>query len=192
MREFEVYRKRGDASAGLVILVEAVEYFEFVRDIPFRLPVSVGDPDHSCLRKAVVLRPLLASLGLKTRYALCRFTWNSLNIPPSLKAIPHEDVSHIYLEVYSEERARWMAADPTWDKGLASKLPVSEWDGKNDTAIAVKPTERLNPIESEGEIDKLIDMPELRKWLELPIDSPTKINGQFYQALNEWVESVRT
>jgi len=171
--------------------VDAVEYFEFVRDIPFRLPVSVGDPDHSCLRKAVVLRPLLASLGLKTRYALCRFTWNSLNIPPSLKAIPHEDVNHIYLEVYSEDHARWIAVDPTWDKGLASKLPVSEWDGKNDTTIAVKPTERLNPIESEGEIDKLIDMPELRKWLALPIGSPSKVNGQFYRALNEWVESVR-
>jgi hypothetical protein len=176
----------------LVILVDAVEYFEFVRDIPFRLPVSVGDPDHTCLRKAVVLKPLLSSVGFKARYALCRFSWNGLNIPPTLKAIPHEDVTHVYLEVYSEEHARWIAVDPTWDKGLSSKLPVSEWDGKNDTAIAVKPTERLNPIESQGEFEKFIDMPGIQKWLELPRSSPSKVNGQFYQALNKWVESVRT
>ena len=192
MCEGEVYCKSRGASVGLVILVDAVEYFEFVRDIPFRLPVSVGDPDHTCLRKAVVLKPLLSSVGLKARYALCRFSWNSLNIPPFLKAIPHEDVIHVYLEVYSEEHARWIAVDPTWDKGLSSKLPVSEWDGKNDTVIAVKPTEHLNPIESQGEFERFIDMPGIQKWLELPRDSPSKVNGQFYQALNKWVESVRT
>jgi hypothetical protein len=174
-----------------VILVDAVEYFEFVRDIPFRLPVSVGDPNHTCISKAVVLKPLLSSVGLKARYALCRFSWNSLNIPPSLKAIPHEDVTHVYLEVYSEDHARWIVVDPTWDKGLSSKLPVSEWDGKNDTAIAVKPTEHLNPIENQGEFEKFIDMPGIQKWLELPRNSPSKVNGQFYQALNQWVESVR-
>lgn len=175
-----------------MIRVGAVDYFEFVRDIPFRMPLSTGDPDHTCLRKAIVLKPLLHSVGLKTRHALCRFSSNSLNIPPALKAIPHEDVTHVYLEVFSEEHARWIAVDPTWDKGLSSKLPVSEWDGKNDTAIGVKPTERLDPIESQGEFDKFIDMPGLQKWLELPRNSPSKVNGQFYHALNKWVESVRT
>jgi len=171
--------------------VDAVEYFEFVRDIPFRMPLSVGDPDHSCFRKAEVLKPLLESVGLKVRFALSRFSWNDLNFPQSLKVIPHEDVVHVYLEVYSKERSRWMAVDPTWDKGLASQLPVSEWDGKSDTAIAVKATERLEPIERQEELDKFCDIPGLRSWLELPMDSPSKGNGRFYQALNEWVESVR-
>lgn len=171
--------------------MDAVEYFEFVRDIPFRLPLFFGDPDYRCLTKALVLRPLLSSIGLKSRYALCRFSWNDLNLPQSLKAIRHKDVVHVYLEVYSKERARWMAVDPTWDKGLASKLPVSEWDGENDTAIAVKPTRRLRPIESQEEFDKFADLPGLRHWLALPINSPSKVNGRFYRALNKWAESVR-
>jgi len=172
--------------------MDAVEYFEFVRDIPFRMPLSVGDPDHSCLRKALVLRPLLTSVGLKSRYALCRFSWNGLNLPQSLKAVAHEDVVHIYLEVYSEDQARWITVDPTWDKGLASRLSVSKWDGKHDTAIAVNPTERLNPIESEEGVSKLFDLPSLQEWLKLPMNSPSKVNGRFYQALNEWAEGVRT
>jgi len=172
--------------------VDPVEYFEFVRDIPFRMPLSVGDPDHSCLRKALVLRPLLSSAGLKTRYALCRFSWNGLNLPPSLKAIPHEDVVHIYLEVYSEEQGRWIAVDPTWDTGLASKLPVSKWDGKHDTAIGVNPTERLNPIDSEEGVYQFFDLPRLQDWLKLPMSSPSKVNGSFYRALNVWAERVRT
>ena len=172
--------------------MDAVEYFEFVRDIPFRMPVSVGDPDHSCFRKAEVLKPLLESVGLKARYALCRFSWNDLNLPASLKAVPHSDVVHVYLEVYSKEQARWIAVDPTWDKGLASQLPVSEWDGTSDTAIAVKPLERLDPIDSQEKLDEFFDIPGLHRWLELSMDSPSKGNGKFYQALNEWVESVRT
>lgn len=192
MDESDAWRKNPITTLSSVIQMDAVDYFEFVRDIPFRMSVSVGDPDHSCLRKAVVLKPLLSSLGLRARYALCRFSWNSLNIPPSLKAIPHDDVIHIYLEVLDEERARWLTVDTTWDKGLASKLPVSEWDGKSDTVIAVKPTERLNPIESQEEFDKFWDESEYRKWLGLPMSSPSKTNAKFYQALNQWVESIRT
>jgi len=175
-----------------VIFVDAVDYFEFVRDIPFRLPVSVGDPDHACFRKAEVLKPLLESVGLKARFALRRFSWNDLNLPESVKAVPHSDVIHVYLEVYSKEESRWIAVDPTWDKGLASRLTVSVWDGKSDTAIAVKALERLHPIESQEELDKFFDHSGLQRWLELPMDSPSKGNGKFYQALNEWVESVRT
>jgi hypothetical protein len=175
-----------------VILVDVVSYFTFVRDIPFRLPLSVDDPDHTCVRKHIVLKTLLSSLGFKVRYAPCRFSWNSLNIPESLKQIPHEDVTHVYLEVYNKEQARWMTVDATWDKGLASKLPVSEWDGRSDTTIAVKPIESLKPIESQEEFDKLFDGPGLQQWLSLPSDSPLKVNCKFFEALNKWVESIRT
>jgi hypothetical protein len=174
-----------------VILVDAVGYFEFVRDSPFRLPVTTGDPDRSCVGKHVVLKTLLSSLGLKVRYARCRFSWNGLNLPQSLKEIPHEEVVHVYLEVYSEGQARWMTVDATWDRGLSSKLPVSRWDGRNDTTIAVNPTERLSPIEIQEELDKSIDEPGIRQWLDLPMDSPLKVNGKFYQALNKWAESIR-
>jgi arylamine N-acetyltransferase len=172
--------------------VDAVSYFKFVRDIPFRMPITVDDPDHTCVRKHVVMKTLLSSLGFKVRYALCRFSWSSLNIPESLKEIPHEDVVHAYLEVYNEEQARWMTVDATWDKGLASKLPLSEWDGKSDTVIAVEPSERLKPIESDEELGKFYNEQDDQQWLMLPLDSPLKVNGKFYDALNRWVESVRT
>jgi hypothetical protein len=172
---------------------DAISYFAFVRDIPFRMPLSLGDPDYSCAGKHVILRTLLSSLGLKVRYALCRFSWNSLDISESLKQIPHEDVNHVYLEVYDEEHARWMSVDATWDKGLSSKLPVSEWDGRSDTMIAVKPIENLKPIETQEEFDEWLDSPpSMDEWLSLPLDSPSKVNGRFYEALNGWVESIRT
>ena len=176
-----------------MILVDAVSYFTFVRDIPLRMPLSVGDPDHTCVGKHVVLKTLLSSLGLNVRYALCRFSWNSLDIPETLKQIPHVDVVHVYLEVYDEERARWMTVDATWDKGLASKLPVSEWDGRSDTTIAVIPTERLKPVESQEEFEKQYYEPrEMRQWLSLPLNSPLKDNGKFYETLNKWADSIRT
>jgi len=172
--------------------VDAAEYFAFVRDSPFRMALSVGDPDRSCFRKSIVLKALLSSLGLKVRYALYRFSWNDLDLPKALKEIPHVDVVHVCLEVYNEEQARWLTVDATWDKGLASKLPVSQWSGSNDTSLAVKPLERLSPIESDEKLDEFFDAPGIREWLTLPMDSPSKGNGRFYEALNEWTEGLRT
>ena len=132
--------------------MDSISYFKFVRDIPFRLPLSADEPAPYCVDKHVVLKTLLSSLGFKVRYGLCRWLWSSLDLPESLKEIPHEDRSmHVYLEVYNTEQARWMTVDATWDKGLASKLPVSEWDGRSDTMLAVKPVETLKPIEIQEE-----------------------------------------
>jgi hypothetical protein len=167
-----------------VILVDSIGYFTFVRDIPFRLPLSVHEPDHSCIGKHVVLKTLLSSLGFRVRYALRLWLWSSLDIPESLKEIPHIDrAAHVYLEVYNKEQARWITVDATWDKDLAPKLPVSEWDGRSDTIIAVKPIEILKPIELQDEFDKVIEA----KWAEI-----IKANGKFFEALNKWVESIRT
>jgi hypothetical protein len=162
--------------------VDAVSYFEFVRDIPFKLPLS-DEPAPYCVDKHVVLKTLLSSLGFKVRYALCLWLWSSLDMPESLKQIPHEDRAvHVYLEVYNKEQARWMTVDATWDKGLAPKLPVSEWDGRSDTVIAVKPIQRLEPIEIQEEFDKL----------KPRIQQAIKANSKFFEALNEWMESTRT
>ena len=104
-------------------------------------------------------------------------------MPESIKKIPHEDrVGHVYLEVYNKEQARWMTVDATWDKGLAPKLPVSEWDGRSDTIIAVKPIESLKPIEIQEELDKL----------KSQIRQAIKANSKFVEAFNKWLESIRT
>ena len=166
-----------------MILADPIFYFKFVRDIPFKLPLSADEPAYSCSFKHVVLGTLLASLGLKVRFGLCRFLFNDLNLPESLKKIPHIDnTPHFYLEVYNMEQARWMIVDATWDKGLDSKLPISEWDGRSDTILAVKPIEILKPIETPAEFDQL--RPQLAQQI--------KINGKFYEAFNKWVKSIRT
>ena len=164
-----------------MILVDAVECFRFIRDIPYRIPMSASEPDHCCIGKHIVLKTLLSSLGLQVRYAFCQWLWSSLDLPESLKEIPHEDrMSHVYLEVYNKKQEKWMIVDATWDKGLAPKLPVSEWDGKGDTAIAVKPIEIL-----KERIDKY-DGPSEAQGAEL-----MKVNGQFFEAFNKWLESIR-
>ena len=165
-----------------VILMDAVDYFRFVRDISFRIPMSGREPDYCCVGKHVVLKTLLSSLGFKVRYAFCEWLWSSLDLPESLKTIPHEDrIGHVYLEVYGKEQKRWMIVDATWDKRLVSKLPTSDWDGRNDTIIAVKPAKMLRK-----RANKLEELSEAQ-WTKF-----MKANGQFLEAFNTWLESIRT
>ena len=104
-------------------------------------------------------------------------------MPESLRDIPHEDRAvHVYLEVYNKEQSKWVTVDATWDKGLAPKLPVSKWDGKSDTVIAVKAVESLKPIETQEEFDMLVPR----------IQQAIQVNGKFFEALNKWVASIRT
>jgi len=70
--------------------MDAVEYFRFVRDIPFKIPLSAHEPDYTCRGKHIVLKALLSSLGLKVRYAFCEWLWSSLDMPKSLAAIPQK------------------------------------------------------------------------------------------------------
>ena len=164
-----------------MILMDAVEYFRFVRDIPFRIPLSVIEPDYCCTGKHAVLNTLLSSLGLRVKYAFCEWRWSSLDLPKSLKALPHEDrIGHVYLEVYNKQQRRWMIVDATWDKKLGSKLPISEWDGKSDTVIAVKPTKML-----KERADNL-ERPSEARWKKY-----VKAEGQFVEAFNRWLESIR-
>ena len=72
--------------------------------------------------------------------------------------------------------------DATWDKGLKGLFHVNEWDGKNDTEIAVKPMRIFDP-EKSLEIVERQDENLIKKDLE--------INGKFYKAFDEWLERNR-
>lgn len=159
-----------------------IEEFEKARDIPYRIPLTLEEPDECCTGKADMLFKELSKGGYNVRYRLCTFKWSSINLPKELQAIPHEDdSSHTYLEI--EIDGKWKIIDATWDKGLRNLFVVNEWDGKSDTEIAVSCLECLSP-EKSLEYIKHISNSEA-------IVSDLKVNGEFYQAFNEWLRINR-
>lgn len=158
-----------------------VDYFYFVRDIPYKIPTSWEEPDYCCSGKHRILLDLLKSLGLQVRYRICLFLWSDLGFPSKLEEISHDDdCTHTYLEIKIE--GNWKVLDATWDIGLEEVFLVNEWDGKSGTKIAVKPIEIFSPMKSREIVEK-----QTKK----AIEEDLKINGKFYEAFNEWLREIR-
>ncbi len=162
--------------------MDTVLSFREIRDIPYRIPLAVAEPDDCCSGKAKRLLEALKAAGVEARYRVVTFRWSDVKLPESVAAVPHEDEStHVYLEVKVGDA--WKIVDPTWDSGLRSIFAVNDWDGVSDTTIAV-PVRETYSLEKSAEImDKAGDADEIRADLEK--------NGAFYRAFNEWLESVR-
>lgn len=159
-----------------------IEEFKKVRDIPYRIPLSLEESDECCTGKAHILFKELKKGGYNVRYRLCTFKWSSLNLPKELRDTLHnDDSSHTYLEI--EINGEWKIIDATWDKGLENLFVVNEWDGKSDTKIAVPFIECLSS-EKSLEYIKHISTSEA-------IKSDLKVNGNFYKAFNEWLDNYR-
>lgn len=160
----------------------AIKRFLEVRDIPYRIPLAEGERDDCCSGKAILLKAALEKVGYTVRFRVCTFRWSSISLPANVSEISHKDLStHSYLELLVNDQ--WVVVDPTWDKQIAKCFHVNEWDGESATEIAVKPVEIISVEKSnvimtsgEGAVDK--------KDLE--------INGKFYEAFNNWLESLRT
>ena len=158
-----------------------IETFETIRDIPFRIPLNKSEEDNCCNGKVIRFKKILDKNRYESRYRVCEFYWSEVNLPKELLSIPHADLStHVYLEIKID--GNWVNVDPTWDKGLKTILPVNEWDGKSNTAIAVKPT-KIYDTEKSAEIMKDESNENLEKEL--------KDSGEFFKALNEWLEVKR-
>lgn len=159
-----------------------IEEFKKVRDIPYRIPLSLEELDECCTGKTDRLFKTFKEGGYNVRYRLCTFRWSSLDLPKKLQDIPYDDdSSHTYLEIEIDKE--WKIVDATWDKGLKDLFVVNEWDGKSNTEIAVPYIECLSPEKSLGYI-KHISTPEA-------IKSDLKVNSDFYRAFNEWLENYR-
>lgn len=107
-----------------------------------------------------------------------------MGLPKELLNIPHDDPeTHGCIEVLIPETKEWVKVDPTWDSRIQHhKIPIAEWDGLNDTRLAVIPTKVLSPEESATFISQ--DTGEER-------EKYMKRNREFFIALNRWLESVR-
>jgi hypothetical protein len=158
-----------------------IEAFKTVRDMPYRIPLALGEKDICCSGKHKMLKDLFIEQGLEVRYRVCSFLWSSINLPKKVSNIPHDDLSsHVWLEVLID--GEWVIVDATWDIGIKNILHVNEWDGKSNTETAVKPLDIFTPQKSadimNGENDE-------------DILSDLKINGEFYKAFNNWLAEQR-
>jgi hypothetical protein len=159
--------------------------FYFIRDVPYKLRLSLEEQDCSCSTKARMLARILDSLGLQTRFILCKFNWLDTPIPKPILNLSHETiVTHMFLEVFIPETNKWVYCDPTWDIGLKKAgFSIEEWDGINPTGIAVKPLQIFSPDESLALIKGFEDVDRVEKSLAL--------QNEFYTALNRFFAEQR-
>lgn len=164
------------------IQTRAEENFLAIRDIPYSIPLAYGAVDHCCSGKNKMLKNSLEELGYTVRWRVCSFRWSDIDLPEKVKSVRHDnDSTHAYLEF--EKDSEWRTVDATWDKGIGKIFPVEEWSGTSSTGIAVKPVETFSPEKSE-EI--------MRDDSQQTIESDLAVNGNFYQAFNEWLVELRS
>ena len=158
-----------------------ISIFKTIRDMPYKIPLSLKEKDNCCYGKHKRLKNLLIKQGLNVRYRVCSFLWSSLDLPKKLLDIPHDDYGlHSYLEVLIN--GKWIIVDATWDIGLKNVFHINEWNGKLDTEIAVKPIKIFTLRESEDIMngkndDETVD--------DLGMDL------EFCKAFNNWIEENR-
>ena len=161
--------------------MDIISIFNKIRDLPYKIPVSLKEEDFCCSGKAIFLKNVLEEQGYKIRYRVCSFSWTSINLPEKVFNIPHEDLStHVYLEILIDNK--WIIMDATWDSKLNKIFDINNWDNKTNNKIAVEPIETFTP-EKSLDIMENIDEKEILDDL--------KINGEFYKAFNDWLEEIR-
>jgi len=160
---------------------EIIELYKKVQEIPYYC-LKERDPDSllkkrkgSCSEKHLFLGKEFEKLGVPVKYLLIKFDWNDLSIPKGIIS-KNENGSvgwHLALKIKLNEK--WIYVDATWDPKLEKAgFPVTKnWGGKSDTKFAFPPKEII-------ELEKA--PPKQVKRLE---------NREFYQALNQWLESER-
>lgn len=164
-----------------------IEIFNQVRDIPYRIPLSLdeteGEYGGSCLYKVELLKKLLETEGLECRYRIGIFLWSQLNLPEEIMKAEHNDRGeHVWLEVCINNQ--WIILDPSWDIGLVKIFSINSWDGISDTKLAVNPIEILDVSASE-------DIMNFDNYEEAFLEDLV-INGEFYKTLNIYFDQIRS
>jgi hypothetical protein len=156
------------------------EIFESIRDIPYRIPLSLEDASVDCDKKHKMLAEALTKEGFTVRFRVCSFLWSKQSIPKEILDIPHVDTcEHLFLEIFRD--GQWDILDISWDKGLQKVFTICEWD-KKDNALALVYIEMYPPDYSK---------PLTHNESEESFLEDIYTSGKFYDALNKWLEQVR-
>lgn len=160
--------------------MDLIQIFNSIRDIPFRIPLSPNDTSIDCDGRHKKLFEALSRKGLEVRFRVCSFLWSELAIPDQILSIKHKDeCEHLFLEVFLNNE--WLILDATWDKGLKNIFHINEWDGISGTEIAVKPIKIYDPKKT------ILTHGENEEAMQKDISE----SGDFYLALNKWIEENR-
>ena len=124
--------------------LKRIKAFYLVREIPYQtntgydLESILKWESGNCKAKSDLLARLLEDLGYKTRGILARY--KLVDFPTEVQFIPDQIDYHHTLQVLINNN--WVLVDSTHDKHLASLgFRVCEWDGAQDTEMAVDPIE---------------------------------------------------
>jgi hypothetical protein len=168
----------------MIGIKDRIIIFNKIRDLPYK--ISICPFDTSCSTKTRLLGEILFKYGLECRVGVCIFQWKDLKLPSRIlnqlnfSVIPHR-INHTFLRVKIPETNNWITVDPTWDKKLINTFDISEWDGLNDTKLAV-PTKRLT--EKRNALGNFLSPANIK--------CPKMIkNDKFIIAFNGWLEEVR-
>ena len=97
--------------------MDLIKEFYKIRDIPYRIPLSLREKDRCCSGKHKLLYNKLKKKDYKVRYRVCLFLWKSVKLPKYVEKIPHDkDCTHTYLEINLGKG--WKILDATWDSNL--------------------------------------------------------------------------
>jgi len=168
-------------------IAERIKLFRLVRDIPYRIGLSLDDADYCCATKAPLFQKLLSTIGVKSRRVYCRFLWKDMPFPRAVIAkSPQPDCLHEYLEVFVPEKKKWVVADPTWDNGMkAAGLTIVNWNGLSATPLAVRSVKFFSPVASAA-MSRKIENLSPKEWKDF-----YKQNRAFFGAINDWMEKNR-
>lgn len=168
-------------------LQERIRFFEWVKNIPYKIGIDPEAPDYCCSSKSVILAKLLGTLGLETRQIVCTFKWEETPLPADILSLPYEreDVTHQFMQVFIPETQHWVNCDCTWDSQLAAGgFDIAQWDGVNPTILAIQPHEIFSP-------EKTVEYK--KKWNDpAAIERHMNHCRAFYGAINSWMHTLRS
>jgi hypothetical protein len=160
-----------------------VEYFNLVRDIPYRIPTKFAEKNYSCAGKHKMLKELFEKIGLNVRPRICETKWSLIKqIPKNILKISHDDETlHLYLEAFIDDEFKTI--DASLESKLENVFEINKWDGKSDTLICFPPTKIYSPEKSLGIFNSKINEKDYLERLEN--------NYEFYTEFNSWLDTIR-